>query len=244
MAHNESNARDINEATSEEAGEGTGKVAFICECGYKECDAPLPMTRDEYEYVRASGSRFAVLDKDHVIDEVEDVIEDFGRYVVLEKHSDGKKVADLRDPRSEAKSRRVLLVDDSLEVRSLLKILLSVDNACTVVGEAEDGSRGIEAAIDTRPDVVVLDLEMPVMDGWEALPKIVEAVPTANVVVFSSYARASQRKLAELGAFNFVEKGSDLTVIVSAVKDAALSGAKDARTLSMADGKAGRDTLT
>jgi len=118
-------------------------------------------------------------------------------------------------------------------------MLLSVDPDCTVVAEASDGVEAIEAAENTHPDVIVMDLEMPRMDGWEALPKLVEAVPTANIVVFSAGADVDERKLAALGAFDFVAKGSDPLVIAGAVKEAARSGAIDARTLSAKEGRVG-----
>ena len=76
---------------------------------------------------------------------------------------------------------RVLVVDDSVDVRRLLiAIIDGHDNCWSVVGEAADGQQAIEIAAATQPDLVLLDLSMPVMDGLEALPLILLAAPAAR----------------------------------------------------------------
>ena len=69
---------------------------------------------------------------------------------------------------------RVLIVDDSATIRTLLKEIIDAEPDCEVVGFAGDGQAAIEMAAELRPDIVTLDLRMPGMDGYEAIPKIVE----------------------------------------------------------------------
>jgi two-component system chemotaxis response regulator CheB len=80
----------------------------------------------------------------------------------------------------------VMLVDDSLVIRGALKRLLQADNAIDVVATAADGERALAKISELKPDVVILDIEMPVMDGLTALPKILKASPDTKVIMFSS----------------------------------------------------------
>ena len=79
---------------------------------------------------------------------------------------------------------RVVLVDDTEDLRQLMRIALK-RAGYDVVGEAGDGAAGIEVARSASPDLVVLDLSMPVMDGLEALPQIRADLPDATIVVMS-----------------------------------------------------------
>jgi len=82
---------------------------------------------------------------------------------------------------------RVLLVDDDPDMRSLLEIMLSEDGRFAVVGHASDGAEAVRLGITRRPDVVVLDLQMPGMDGLTALPLLRERLPAARIVVVSAF---------------------------------------------------------
>ena len=82
---------------------------------------------------------------------------------------------------------RVLLVDDSEPLRRMLSILLANDGAFTVVGEASHGDEAIGVARRTEPDLILLDLEMPVVDGLIATPQLRAVVPDARIVVLSAY---------------------------------------------------------
>ena len=103
---------------------------------------------------------------------------------------------------------RVLLVDDAADVRRLIAALIDVhDQGWSVVGEAANGREAIENAPPTDPDLVLLDLSMPVMDGLEALPHLRRAVPGAAVVVLSSFpSDAAQRAALAAGAHGYLEK--------------------------------------
>ncbi len=105
---------------------------------------------------------------------------------------------------------RVILVDDVAGLRNLFRIVLEDSGRFLVVGEANDGIEGIEACRTHQPDVVLLDLSMPRMDGLEALPRILEVAPTAQVVVLSAFERDRMAaRVLDLGAVAYMEKGAD-----------------------------------
>jgi DNA-binding NarL/FixJ family response regulator len=116
---------------------------------------------------------------------------------------------------------RVLLCDDCARVRELVRLVLELEGI-QVVGEAGDGGAAIEEAGRCQPDVVLLDLSMPSMDGLEALPEIRRVAPQARVVVLSGFDNPliAERAL-ELGAVRYVEKGARPEEIVAAVEEAA-----------------------
>jgi PAS domain S-box-containing protein len=102
---------------------------------------------------------------------------------------------------------RVLLADDTESVRLLLRGTLEASRAFEVVGEAGDGAQAVEMAAALQPDMVLLDLAMPVLGGMEAIPQIRRRAPDARVVVVSGYApdRMGTQAL-EVGAAAFLEK--------------------------------------
>ena len=114
--------------------------------------------------------------------------------------------------------RRVLIADDVADLRILLRMALEETGVFAVVAEAADGAEAVEAAAAHTPDLVVLDLSMPVLDGLEALPLILEVAPEACVVVLSGFAasRMAGRAL-EAGAIAYFEKG-DIFAVVSAIR--------------------------
>ena len=84
---------------------------------------------------------------------------------------------------------RVLVIDDSAVARGLMTRWIEEDNDLTLVGSAVDGEQGVAKAIDLKPDLVVLDVEMPKMDGLAALPLLLKAVPGMKVVMASTLTR-------------------------------------------------------
>ncbi len=103
---------------------------------------------------------------------------------------------------------RVLVVDDEPAIRTLLRVLLARDERFELAGEAKDGVEAVAAAAELQPDVVLLDLLMPRMDGREALPELRRAAPTSMVLVLSSLSAADEAAgVEEDGAFAFLEKG-------------------------------------
>lgn len=110
---------------------------------------------------------------------------------------------------------KVAVVDDAADLRNLLKLVLDRDPRLTVVGEAGDGQAGVAMIRDAKPDLVVLDLAMPVMDGYEALRQLREVNPELPVVVIlSGFAADDTAQTAlELGAAAYLEKGFALSEV-------------------------------
>lgn len=101
------------------------------------------------------------------------------------------------------KEVRVLVVDDSPTVRAVLRRILDADGGIQVVGEAGDGEMAIRATVDLQPDVVLMDVEMPRMDGYAAIAEIMARRATP-IVVLSSRARRDQ----VLCAFEAMRRGA------------------------------------
>ncbi|HZT67065.1 MAG TPA: response regulator transcription factor [Acidimicrobiales bacterium] len=114
---------------------------------------------------------------------------------------------------------RVLLADDLEDIRTLLTLVLRNTGGVEVVGQAADGEQAIALAHSLRPDVVVLDLDMPGTTGWYALPEIRRRVPTARVIVYSAVIGAQDEEtLLASGAHAVVRKdGSSLSTLVEAI---------------------------
>ena len=117
---------------------------------------------------------------------------------------------------------RVFLCDDVPELRALLRFALEEDADVRVVGEAGDAAEGIAGVTELQPDVLLLDLSMPGLDGLEAIPLLKDAAPGVGIIVFSGFAadRMSAPAL-ELGADRYLEKGEPLDVIKGAVREVA-----------------------
>ena len=116
----------------------------------------------------------------------------------------------------------ILLCDDTDEIRFLLRTEFGFHPGLDVVAEAANGQEAIERAAEFQPDVVVLDIAMPVMDGLEALPHIREVSPDAAVIVLSAFDTTEVRAQArELGAEACLRKGETPEDIAEAVMAAA-----------------------
>jgi len=102
---------------------------------------------------------------------------------------------------------RVLLVDDTEDIRLLFRIALEADPRFEVWGEAANGQEALDVLADGCPDVIVLDLMMPVMDGLTALPLLLRRCPEARVVMVTATATVETREAAlRLGACAVLEK--------------------------------------
>jgi DNA-binding NarL/FixJ family response regulator len=103
----------------------------------------------------------------------------------------------------------VVVIDDTYELRSLWKLMLDRDPRFAVVAEAADGESGVAVAGLHQPDLVLLDIAMPVMDGLEALSLIRDSSPLSAIVILSSFSRDSVQaaQAIALGAHGFLRQG-------------------------------------
>lgn len=116
------------------------------------------------------------------------------------------------------KAARVLVVDDQTLFRTGLTSLLREDDRVEVIGEAADGVEAVKQAVKLKPDVVLMDLKMPNLDGIEATRQINEAVPEARILILTAFETDSQVILAlKAGASGYVLKDSSATAIVNSI---------------------------
>jgi DNA-binding NarL/FixJ family response regulator len=117
---------------------------------------------------------------------------------------------------------RVLLVDDQPVVRRGLRVLFRLEPDLQVVGEASTGTEALALAQTLTPDVVLMDIEMPEMDGIEATAALRRVVPQSAVVILSIHDDAQTRGRAQAaGAVAFVEKRGATDALLSAMRLAA-----------------------
>jgi DNA-binding NarL/FixJ family response regulator len=122
---------------------------------------------------------------------------------------------------------RVVVVDDLEVMRNLVRRLLERDGRFAVVGEAADGRAAIDETQRLQPDLVLLDLAMPVLDGLSALPHLRAASPATRVVVLTGFAEDAMGAAARAaGAVAYLEKGGDMRSLVTNL--VALGSALDA----------------
>lgn len=125
---------------------------------------------------------------------------------------------------------RILLVDDQALVRLGFRMVLEVETDLEVVGEAGDGAEAVRLAVETRPDVILMDVRMPTLDGIEATRRIVAANPAARIVILTTfdldeYAFGGLRA----GASGFLLKDARPEELIAAIRavaagDAAVTG--------------------
>ncbi len=112
----------------------------------------------------------------------------------------------------------VLIVDDSRTSRKILESILT-EGGLTVIGQAENGSIGVKQYMSLNPDIVTMDITMPIMDGVEALRRIKEYDPNAKVVMVT--AAGQKNKIIEalkLGVDDFLTKPYEAEEIVATIK--------------------------
>ncbi len=117
---------------------------------------------------------------------------------------------------------RVLLVEDNQVFRDALELLLGMRADIDVVASVADGSEALPAAVQHRPDVVLMDYRLPGMDGVQATTALKEALPELGVVVLTASANSREiEALYAAGATACLTKDQELEVIVDAIKAAA-----------------------
>ncbi|OFV94873.1 MAG: DNA-binding response regulator [Acidobacteria bacterium RIFCSPLOWO2_12_FULL_54_10] len=122
-------------------------------------------------------------------------------------------------------SIRILLADDHQIVRQGLRRIIEENPDMAVVGEANDGRQAIQMALDEKPDVIVMDLSMPQMNGIEAIRQITRRLPTVKILVLSMYSEDSYVvQVLEAGAKGYLLKDSADAELVQAIQ--AVEGGK------------------
>lgn len=119
--------------------------------------------------------------------------------------------------RVQNKTVRVLIVDDHQVVREGLRRMLEMERSIKIVGEAADGEEAVSKAVGLVPDVVVMDLKMPKMDGIAATREIKRAMPCVNVLVLTLYSEDYVNEAIEAGASGYLLKDCDAEQITRAV---------------------------
>lgn len=115
---------------------------------------------------------------------------------------------------------RVVVCDDFEILRELLRHELEEEDDVRVVGEAGDGEESVRLIRELKPDVVVLDLAMPKLDGLEAIPLMLGVDPPPKIIVHSGFdADMMAPRVLAAGAARYVEKGGELRSVRTAVRE-------------------------
>ena len=143
----------------------------------------------------------------------------------------------------------ILVADDHAVVRQGVCTLLEADGRCTVVGQARNGREALELARSLRPNVILMDIAMPVLNGLEATRQILAANPTARVLILSAHSDdAYVKRSIEAGATGFIEKQLPINSLIKAILEVAkgnsfFSSAVVRRLHADSDLPVGRDGL-
>jgi len=121
--------------------------------------------------------------------------------------------------------KHILIVDDSALVRRSLRTLLEDCPDWVVCGEAENGSDGIDKAQQLRPDLIVMDLVMPVLNGIEATRLLKRLLPTTPIVMFTTFADPHIEKTAlAAGVHAVIDKSESATTLIGSIQQLLVSG--------------------
>ncbi|HEU0295228.1 MAG TPA: response regulator transcription factor [Anaerolineales bacterium] len=113
---------------------------------------------------------------------------------------------------------RVLIVDDVEQVRSDLRTALSLSGDLEIIGEASNGLEAVHLSESLKPDVALMDLEMPVMDGYEATRQIKSRCPSCRIVALTVHDyEAARLRAHESGVDAFLVKGASVKTIIQTI---------------------------
>ncbi|RKY08338.1 MAG: DNA-binding response regulator [Planctomycetota bacterium] len=119
-------------------------------------------------------------------------------------------------------STRILVVDDHVVFREAVSSLLGSEFGMEVVGQADDGRSGVALARDLRPDVIIMDVVMPNLNGIEATRQIVHEIPNTKILALSAFSdRRSVREMLKAGAIGYVPKSCPFEELVVAIRTVA-----------------------
>jgi len=116
------------------------------------------------------------------------------------------------------KKPEIIIVDDHQIFRQGIKSIISLENIATVIGEASNGEDFLELLAHKKPDLVLLDIDMPLMNGLEATEKALEIMPDLKIIAFTLYGDEEYfLKMIEMGAKGYVLKSSDISELEKAI---------------------------
>jgi len=116
---------------------------------------------------------------------------------------------------------KILIVDDQPAVRKGLRMQLSLEDDLEVVGEAENGNEAVKAVPELNPDLIILDLEMPIIDGFNTMEILNERHPGLPVIALSIHDNIENRRKAQLKGVNaFVLKSGDTSELIAKIHQA------------------------
>jgi DNA-binding NarL/FixJ family response regulator len=117
------------------------------------------------------------------------------------------------------KKPNIILVDDHKLFRQSLRSLITIENIATVIGEASNGVEFLELLAHHQPDLVLMDLEMPVMNGVEATEKALKIMPDLKIIAFTMFREEEYvAKMIKLGVKGYVLKSSDFSEVEKAIE--------------------------
>ena len=112
----------------------------------------------------------------------------------------------------------IILVDDHQIFRQGIKSIITLENIANVIGEAANGEEFLKLLSYLKPDLVLLDIDMPVMDGLEATEKALEIMPELKIVAFTLFGDEEYfLRMIELGAMGYILKSSDISELEKAI---------------------------
>ena len=123
---------------------------------------------------------------------------------------------------SPVKKITVLMAEDHAVIRQGLSALLATEGTFTVVGQAETGREAVELAARLLPDVILMDIAMPVLNGLEATRQILAANPAARILILSAHSDDEYiERLVAVGAAGFLEKQTSAEILTKAIREVA-----------------------
>jgi DNA-binding NarL/FixJ family response regulator len=117
----------------------------------------------------------------------------------------------------------IIIVDDHLIFRQGLKTIITMENIANIIGEASNGLELLELLTHLKPDLVLMDIDMPHMNGLEATEKALELIPDLKIIAFSMFSDEEYYyKMIDLGVKGFILKTSGINELENAIKNVML----------------------